>query len=159
MKTATFQMENDISPGIDGLPIEFYKSQYEIIKNDLLQIYNSILFLNENLPPSMTQVIITLLPKNDKKELLKNWRPISLLCVDYKILIKIIPNGLKTTLDQAISKEKTCGIANRSIFSKLFTICELIHHSKIKNINSHIVLVRWIKEKLLIKLIENSYIK
>ena len=61
-------MENDKSPGIDKLPIEFYKSQYEIIKNDLLQIYNSVLFLNKNLSPSMTQVIITLLPKNDKKE-------------------------------------------------------------------------------------------
>ena len=29
-------MENEESPGIDGLPIEFYKSQYEIIKTDLL---------------------------------------------------------------------------------------------------------------------------
>ena len=61
-------MENEKSPGIDKLPIEFYKSQNEVIKNDLLQIYNSVLFLNKNLPPSMTQVIITLLPKNDKKE-------------------------------------------------------------------------------------------
>ena len=61
-------MENEKSPGIDKLPIEFYKSRNEVIKNDLLQIYNSVLFLNKNLPPSMTQVIITLLPKNDKKE-------------------------------------------------------------------------------------------
>ena len=61
-------MENEKCPGIDKLPIEFYKSQNEVIKNDLLQIYNSVLFLNKNLPPSMTQVIITLLPKNDKKE-------------------------------------------------------------------------------------------
>ena len=68
LKNAIFQMENDKSPGIDKLPIEFYKSQHEIIKNDLLQIYNSVLFLNKNLPPSMTQEIITLLPKNDKKE-------------------------------------------------------------------------------------------
>lgn len=39
-------MENGKSPGIDGLPIEFYKSQYELIKNDLLQLYSSIFFLN-----------------------------------------------------------------------------------------------------------------
>ena len=69
-------MENGKSPRIDGLLIEFYKPQYEIIKNDLLQHYNFILFQNENLTPSMNQAIITLIPKNDKKELLKNWRPI-----------------------------------------------------------------------------------
>ena len=43
----------------------------------------------------------------------KNWRPISLLCVDYKILTKIISNRLKTKLDNEISKEQTCGIPNR----------------------------------------------
>ena len=74
-------MENGKSPRIDGLLIEFYKPQYEIIKNDLLQHYNFILFQNENHTPSMNQAIITLIPKNDKKELLKNWRPIFLLCV------------------------------------------------------------------------------
>ena len=74
-------MENGKSPRIDSLLIEFYKPQCEIIKNDLLQHYNFILFRNENLTPSMNQAIITLIPKNDKKELLKNWRPIFLLCV------------------------------------------------------------------------------
>ena len=102
-------MENEKSPGIDSLPIEFYKSQYEVIKTDLLhtlhikwsfplrisavfcgfshiywrnpqwktffvQWYLKLyLFLNENLPPSMTQAIFTPIPKNNKKELLKNW--------------------------------------------------------------------------------------
>ena len=94
-------MENIKFPGIKGLPIEFYKSQYDILKHDLLQLYNSILFQNENLTPSMNQAIITLIPKNDQKELLKNWRPISLFCGDYKILTKIISNRLKPTLEYA----------------------------------------------------------
>ena len=78
LKTATFKLENGKSPGIDGIPIEFYKSYYEYIKNDLLKLYNSILFGNDDLTTSMNQAIITLLPKNDKKENLNNWRPISL---------------------------------------------------------------------------------
>ena len=81
----------------------------------------------------MTKAVITLIPKTDEKKTFENWRPISLLCVDYKILTKIISNRLKTTLDQAISEEQTCGIPNRSIFSNLFTIRELIHHSNTKN--------------------------
>ena len=31
LQTAIFQIENGKSPSIDGLPIEFYKSQYEVI--------------------------------------------------------------------------------------------------------------------------------
>ena len=37
----------------------------------------------------MKKAIVTLIPKNDETTQLKNWRPISLLCVDYKILAKI----------------------------------------------------------------------
>ena len=141
LKNAFFQMENGKSPGIDDLPIELHKSQYEIIKNDLLELYNSILFKNENLSHSMNQAIITLLPKNKEKELLKNWRPISLLCVDYKILTKIISNISKPTLDVTISKEQTCGITNQAIFSNLFTIQELIHQGNKKNVKSYIVTI------------------
>ena len=70
---------------------------------------------------------------------MKNWKPISLLCVDYKILTKILSKRLKLTLDQTISKEQTCGIPNRSIFSSLFTTRQLIHYSNAKNIPSYIV--------------------
>ena len=58
---------------------------------------------------------------------------------DYKILTKIISNRLKTTIDQVISKEQTYGVSNRSIFSNLFTIRELIHYSNTKCIQSYIV--------------------
>ena len=89
----------------------------------------------------MTNIIINLIPKNDQKEHLKNWRPFSLLCADYKILTKIISNRLKTTLDHTISKEQTCGILNRFIFSNLFTIRELRAHSTSKKIKAYIVSV------------------
>ena len=125
-------MENSKSTGIDGLPIEFYKSQYDFLKHDLLQLYNSIFFQNENLTPSMSQAIITLTPKNDQKQHLKSWRPISLLCADFKILTKIISNRLKPTLEYTISKEQTCGIPNLSMFSNLFIIREIISHSTTK---------------------------
>ena len=92
-------MENSKSPGVDGIPVEFYKTHFELIKHDLLDLFNSILFQNEKIPTSMTRAVITLIPKNDKKEFLKNWRPISLLCADYKILTKIISNRLKLMLD------------------------------------------------------------
>ena len=48
-------------------------------------------------------------------------------------------NRLKPTLEHTISIEQTCGIPNRSIFSNLFTIREIINHSNTKNISSLII--------------------
>ena len=33
---AIYQMENDKSPGIDGIPVEFYKTFYDTLENDLI---------------------------------------------------------------------------------------------------------------------------
>ena len=120
LKTAIYQLDNEKSTGIDGIPIEYFKSYYEYLKYDLLQLYNLILFENNNLTTSLNQAIITFSFKNDKKENLKNWRPISLLCSDYKILTKILSNRLKPTLEHTISIEQTCRISKRSIFLNLF---------------------------------------
>ena len=70
---------------MDGTLIELYKSYHEYIKSDLLQLYNSMLLENDNFTTSINQAIITLLPKNDRKENLSIWRPVSLLCSDYEI--------------------------------------------------------------------------
>ena len=120
LKTAIYQLDNGKSTGIDGIPIEYFKFYYEYLKYDLLQLYNLILFENNNLTTSLNQAIITFSFKNDKKENLKNWRPISLLCSDYKILTKILSNRLKPTLEHTISIEQTCRISKRSIFLNLF---------------------------------------
>ena len=119
---------------MDGTLIELYKSYHEYIQSDLLQLYNSMLLGNDNFTTSINQAIITLLPKNDKKENLSIWRPVSLLCSDYEIWTKILSNRRKPTSEHTISMEKTCGTPNRSIFSNLFTIREIINHSNTKNI-------------------------
>ena len=81
---------NDKSPGSDGLPIEFYKTFWKEIKSLLCSVFNEC-FERNILPHSMRRSVSTLLPKKGKNLLfLKNWRPISLLNNDYKILAKII---------------------------------------------------------------------
>ena len=55
-------MENAKSPGVDGMPIEFYKEFLETIKYDLQKTYNETLFDNRKTPKT-NQAIITLIPK------------------------------------------------------------------------------------------------
>ena len=63
LKQGIFQMENYKYPAIDGLPIEYYKEFYEYLKDDLLQLYNNILFIEKQSLKTMNRAIITLIPK------------------------------------------------------------------------------------------------
>ena len=109
-------MENNKSPEIDGIPIEFYKEFLAHIENDLLQLYQNILQNEKETTKTMKQAIITLIPKKGDLQNLRYWRPISLLCIDYKILTKILANRLKKILPQIISEEQNCSIPQKQTY-------------------------------------------
>ena len=126
-------MENGKSPGTAGIPIEFYKEFFELLKKDLQDIFNNVLFEQKITAQTWNQAIISLISKQTEKlNSLKYWRPISLLCTDYKILTKILANRLKQTLPDIISQEQNCSIPQRTIFNNLFLIRDLIKYQKEK---------------------------
>ena len=58
----------------------------------------------------MNSALIRLIYKNrGERTDLKNWRPISLLTVDYKILSKVITNRMKLIMPLLVGEEQTCG--------------------------------------------------
>ena len=68
------------------------------------------------LPQTLRTCVITCLPKQNKsREYLKNWRPISLLNVVYKIASSSIANRLKTVLNDIISKTQNGFLDGRYI--------------------------------------------
>ena len=79
-----FDMKNNKLPGSDGLNVKFYKAFWPSIGNLVVESLNAS-FERGELSPSQKRSIITLLAKSDSdRQLLKNWRPISLLNIDYK---------------------------------------------------------------------------
>ena len=79
-----------------------------------LELYINI-YLQKQLPDSQKQAVIRLLYKKGDPNHLKNWRPISLLNIDYKILSKILANRLRNEMLKIIGADQYCGIPNRSI--------------------------------------------
>ena len=132
-------MEDNKSPGIDGLPKEFYVTFWEIIKADITHLYNYILFNRKQLSDTQKLAIISLIPKKDDLTEIKNWRPISLLNCDYKLLTKTLSIRLKSTLHHIIGAEQTCSVPNRQIFSNLYYIRDLIQYANNKKIQSFIL--------------------
>ena len=100
-------VESKKSPGIDGIPYEFYQSFWDIIKVEfqrVIAVMKNYLILSE----SQHLAVISLQPKDGDKHKLSNWRLISLMCCDYKILSKVISNRFKLLLRNLISKEQFC---------------------------------------------------
>ena len=135
---AVSEMNNNKSPGPDGLPIEFYKQFWEILKQPLTDLYNYN-YENEKMTESQQSAFLKLLYKRNDKELLKNWRPISLLNVDYKIAAKVIATRLKPVLHKVINEDQTCGIPGRSIYENIFKMRDIVHHTH-KNKNQAILI-------------------
>ena len=65
---------------------------------------------------SLRQSVITYLPKGSKdRNLIENWRPVSLLCSIYKLASDIIANRQKPHLEYFISKNLSGFIKGRPI--------------------------------------------
>ena len=107
--------KNGKTPGTDGLNAEFYKFFWHDIKQFLLASINYSLEYG-TLSIAQRRAIISLLPKGDKDRLyLKNWRPISLLNVNYKSLAKALANRLIEFLPQLIDEDQTGYVKKRFI--------------------------------------------
>ena len=123
-------MNNNKSPGIDGLPCEFYKVFWKEIKFVFVKSLNYN-YENGKMSNTQRQSIITLLPKKDKDiRFLKNWRPISLLNCDYKIAAKVIAQRIRILLPKIIASEQTGFIKNRYIGENIRTIIDLIDYTE-----------------------------
>ena len=132
LATALKDMKNQKSPGSDGLTTEFYK----LFWNDIKQFYiNSIYYSYQNgeLTELQKQSIISLIPKSDK-DTLENWRPISLLNVDYKITTKAIANRVKKVLPKIIHNSQTGFLKGRYIGENIRLLFELLEHAEEQNI-------------------------
>ena len=122
---ALSKMSTQKSPGTDELPAEFYVLFWDTLGRNLVEVLN---FGNSQnlLVKSMCSAILTLAfkgkdnaNKNDRL-FLKNWRPISLLNVDYKIGAKALANRLQKVLHYVISPDQTCNVPGRSILGNLY---------------------------------------
>ena len=121
-------MENNKSPGLDGLPVEFYKKFFYLFGHHLVKLYNAA-FIWGQLSPSQRTALMTLLCKKLELHMfLPQWRPISLLTIDYKIISKVMSLRLKQILPNIIHKNQLCSVTGRSIHDGCHLIRNIIDY-------------------------------
>ncbi len=131
-------MENGKAPGIDGIPVEFYKAFWPVIGEDLLAVLSDSL-VRGLLPLSCRRAVLTLLPKKGDVRDIKNWRPVSLLCCDYKLLSKVLATRLGRVLEEVIHSGQSYCVPGRSIFYNIHLIRDLFDVSKITGIDMGLI--------------------
>lgn len=115
-------MNTNKAPGSDGFSVEFYTKFWDFLGPLLLRVINQSFAdgeLSESMKVSITRLIYK--KRGDIKDL-KNWRPISLLNVDYKICSKAITLRLSKVLDSIIDPDQTCSVPGRSISNNLILL-------------------------------------
>ena len=112
---AVKEMKWNKSPGNDGFTAEFYFTFWPILGKFIVEAFNES-FDTEMLSNSQRQGVITLIEKDGKDHLyMKNYRPITLLNIDYKILSKVLAKRVKEVLGDIIHYDQVGYVKDRNI--------------------------------------------
>jgi Endonuclease/Exonuclease/phosphatase family./Reverse transcriptase (RNA-dependent DNA polymerase). len=128
------------SPGIDGITNEFYKQNIEEMAPILLDIYEDW-FKKGELGNSQKMGIICLIYKKGDREDIQNYRPISLMCCDLKILTSILANRLQNCIQEIIHPDQSGFIRKRSIHDNIRLVTDLMEYTKRKGIIGGVLLL------------------
>lgn len=123
-------MQNGKTPGCDGISVEFYKCFWMKLR---VPLYEAILFAIENgmLHNSARKGIITLIPKKNRDLFfIKNWRPLTMLNVDFKIFSKALASRMKIVLPDIISEDQTGFMQGRNIVTNVRRVVEYMRYTK-----------------------------
>ena len=127
------------SPGPDGLTSEFYLHFADLVGPGLHTLIEYI-HRTGQLTDTQNTSYITLIPKTTSNSTdMKNYRPISLLNTDYKIITKTLARKLRSYIPTLIHPDQTCAIDGRNIEQNTHTIRDIIDYTNNRQ-NSTIIL-------------------
>ena len=120
-------LKKNKSPGIDGLTYEFYQIFWEKLEPHFMSMINET-FEKGHLPLSTRKAILRVIFKKGERNLLQNYRPISLNNCDYKIITFVLAHRLQTVISNIVSKDQSGYIKNRYIGCSARLINDIIEY-------------------------------
>lgn len=125
-KAAVFDLGSDKAPGPDGFPVFFFQHFWDLIKQDLIDIFNDP-HQGDLDYKHINSALIVIIPKKHGASSPQEFRPISLLNSSYKIVSKVLSNRLKQVLDLYDEPTQSAFLQNRSTLDSVATAQEIVN--------------------------------
>ncbi|GKC48596.1 putative RNA-directed DNA polymerase, eukaryota, reverse transcriptase zinc-binding domain protein [Tanacetum coccineum] len=129
IKDVVWSCGGDRAPGPDGFSFKFVKTYWEMMKNDIFDFVQEFV-TSGNIPIGCNSSFITLIPKVTSLILCKDYRPISLIGLQYKIIAKLLANRIAKVIEGVISVEQSAFIKGRQILDGPLVVNEVIEWYK-----------------------------
>lgn len=129
----------DSSPGPDGLPWAFYKVFWPQLRAFFTRLVHHAA-TDRNWPQSFTSSLLVPIPKdNSTADDPGTWRPISLLNVDYKIIMSLISHRLQAALETIIDTSQYCSVPYRNMYGHLSATRDILGYVTKRDAAGYIV--------------------
>jgi len=122
-------MEKNKAPSPDKMPIEFYQYCWDIVKHDIVALFNDFHYSKADIC-ILNYGIITLLPKIKDASKIKQFRPICLLNCLYKLITKVLTIRIEPFATKLIHITQTSFMKGRNITSGIKCLHEIMHETK-----------------------------
>ena len=125
VKSAVWDCGSDKAPGPDGFTFEFFRKFWYLVEDDVVAAIQEF-FASSVFPRGCNPSFIALIPKVPSAVLVKDFRPISLIGCQLKIVGKILSNRLVTVIDGLVSTEQSAFVKGRQILDGPMILNEVL---------------------------------
>ena len=145
LEIAIKPMNNNKTPGEDGIPVDFYKVFWKILKGPFYEMVQQS-YQEQTLHPTARKGILNLIPKPGKdSRYIKNLRPITLLNTDYKIIEKAIANKMIPALEHIINKDQRGFMKERRISVNIRKMLDIIEQAEKDDLEAIVLSLDFVK--------------
>ncbi|KAL4395796.1 hypothetical protein AHAS_Ahas01G0027700 [Arachis hypogaea] len=117
------------APGADGFQAFFFKEYWEVVGTEVWELVKKA-FTGFDLDSALFDTLVVLIPKVDNLSRMKEFRPISLCNVIYKIITKVVVERLRPFLQDIIGPLQGGFIPERGAPDNIIVAQEVLHFMK-----------------------------